>query len=721
VPPDRTLVALRAARQVLLALIIVAIGAVFVQYHASVVAVLVTDLHLNDFGKFYWSARYFLDGLDMYGPSRATYIPVGDGASRHFWNLNPPHFHLLLLPLAPLAPIAAFVVWAIVNAAALAAAVASMTRELGIRWTRWRVLLTLLAVTVLSPSSAVALTGQMTCLLLLAMTVAWRWARRGRWTRAGVLLGVLASVKPFLGVFLIYLAATGRRPAALAMAGAAAACFALGLLVFGVGAHASWLEAASRADWTWGAMNGSIAGLAARVLDESPYFAPLAVAPEAGALIYAAIAAAVAVGSGIVLLRVPPPLAADAAFAVLPPAALLIAPMGWVYYLPLAAPAILALWRSGAVASRVRDAALALAAPGLVLPVGAVLLLRDSAWGTATLGSAYFWTTLWLWIALVAHLGPGGAGAPDPRGRRLLGALAVGYAAAYLALAVAGQQFFIFKTMVMPAFVLYALGQAHARRFAIDWLPFLGATVLFDALRGAIFALVEAGVRPVFVTYAIDLDAWLFGTASVPTAIQAALRSPVLDRVALLVHGSHFVYFLFVGLVIWQARREAFWQYRRVMLGIMGGGLVGYLAMPTAPPWMAARDLWLPPVTHVTAEAYASVPALHAAFDTNPVAAMPSLHAAFPLACAALVWRLFGWRAGALASLYAALVCFSAVYLGEHYLVDLLAGGVLAASAFALLAFPHAPRGDDALPPSLLLGVVLVLAAAVAVVAAGLL
>jgi membrane-associated phospholipid phosphatase len=297
----------------------------------------------------------------------------------------------------------------------------------------------------------------------------------------------------------------------------------------------------------------------------------------------------------------------------------------------------------------------------------------------------------------------------DRQSRRLLSAIVAGYAVAYALLAAAGLQIFIFKTMVMPAFLLYALRQRHARRFAIDWLPFLGATLLFDAVRGGIFQLVDAGVRPVFITYAIDLDARLLGTPSASTALQAALRTAALDRAMVLLHGTHFVYFLFVGLLIWQARRPRFWQYRRVMLGVMAGGLAGYLVIPTAPPWLAAADGFLPAVAHITAGTYASMPELHAAFDTNPVAAMPSLHAAFPVACAVLIWRLFGRRAGALAIVYAVATGVAAVYLGEHYVVDLLAGAALAAAACAAIGWPHIPRADDRLARPVLVSALLAL------------
>jgi len=254
------------------------------------------------------------------------------------------------------------------------------------------------------------------------------------------------------------------------------------------------------------------------------------------------------------------------------------------------------------------------------------------------------------------------------------------------------------------------------RRTAAAWLPFLAATALFNAMRGLIYVLVERDVRPVFVDYAVEADAVLLGVPSVCTWVQAAARTPALDLAMVAVHASHFVYFLVVGALVWRARPDAFWQYRRVLLAVMAGGLAGYVAAPTAPPWMAAELGALPPVAHVKAGVYSAVPALFAAFDTNPVAAMPSLHAAFPVACALLLWRLVSRRAGALAWTYVALVSFASIYLGEHYVVDLVAGGALAVASFVLLRVPPRLAPGDRLGASV--AVSAILAGAAVVVAA---
>jgi hypothetical protein len=70
---------------------------------------------------------------------------------------------------------------------------------------------------------------------------------------------------------------------------------------------------------------------------------------------------------------------------------------------------------------------------------------------------------------------------------------------------------------------------------------------------------------------------------------------------------------------------------------------------------------------------------LYSVFGGNPLAAMPSLHFATSV-MAALLLAEVGPVAGALGFSYAAALGFALVYLGEHYVVDLLAGAALTAA-----------------------------------------
>ena len=94
------------------------------------------------------------------------------------------------------------------------------------------------------------------------------------------------------------------------------------------------------------------------------------------------------------------------------------------------------------------------------------------------------------------------------------------------------------------------------------------------------------------------------------------------------------------------------------------------------PPWLAAQQGRLPPLDVVRAR-FMIAPSLVEAFDTNPVAAMPSLHLAFPVACAYLAWQSLGKYAGVALAAYSIILAWAVMYLGDHYFVDVLAGGAL--------------------------------------------
>jgi hypothetical protein len=115
-------------------------------------------------------------------------------------------------------------------------------------------------------------------------------------------------------------------------------------------------------------------------------------------------------------------------------------------------------------------------------------------------------------------------------------------------------------------------------------------------------------------------------------------------------------------------------------------GLIGYWAVPTAPPWYAAQAGELGPsnpalrrmmLEHGEAFWKGAWTPLYDVLGGNPLAAMPSLHFATSV-MAAHVLGDAGRVQGALGWSYALTLGFALVYLGEHYVVDLLAGLALA-------------------------------------------
>jgi membrane-associated phospholipid phosphatase len=270
----------------------------------------------------------------------------------------------------------------------------------------------------------------------------------------------------------------------------------------------------------------------------------------------------------------------------------------------------------------------------------------------------------------------------DRRAAIALAAIIVTYVVAIGYLAATGRFGFVWKTIIVPVLFLVALVTRRFTPFVKDWSVFLGAVVLFDCFRGLVFSLVLRFRFPFHAAYVVDWDKALLGGKTLPTILQDSLFSGRIgwfEKILVIIHGSHFVFFLLAGIAVWFFRRNEFWRFRRAFISLMVCGISAYFLVPTVPPWMAAAQYHLiPPIRHISFEVYNfAVPSLQRSFDTNPIGAMPSLHTAFPCLCTLVALHHFGRKAIPFA-IYTLSVLFVIGYFGEHYLVDIIAGILLA-------------------------------------------
>jgi PAP2 superfamily len=198
-------------------------------------------------------------------------------------------------------------------------------------------------------------------------------------------------------------------------------------------------------------------------------------------------------------------------------------------------------------------------------------------------------------------------------------------------------------------------------------------------------------VARVRVAYPVNIDRRL-GRGTPPTLrLQRALGTPgsfAWWEKALV--WSHWMWFFFphgtVAYVL-ARHRERFPLAAAQIYATFDLGLIGYWALPTAPPWYAAErglfeDGRTPEVRRMMVEYgeqfwRSGWSPLYGVLAGNPLAAMPSLHFATSVTAAHVLWRT-GPVAGALGWAYALTLGVALVYLGEHYVVDLLAGLALA-------------------------------------------
>jgi hypothetical protein len=391
----------------------ITIVAGLVIWNAMHVYLMAADLHMNDFGKFYYSVVAFMQGQEMYGPNPATLIPVNETSSQHFWNMNPPHFHLLLLPLVLFTPDVALALWMGAGLFCLLISLRLIVREIGLVFTPWTYRLALGGLLSFAGSAAMCITGQLAFLLLLPITLAWINLRRGLWPSAGLYLGLAMSIKPFLLIFLPYMILQRQFRAVATAATMALGCFAAGLLVFGVDAHWSWLGAMASSNWAWAGMNTSTLGLLTRAFAESPNFAPLTVAPACIIPVWLMAAGLVGIVTLVASISDSTATATDRSFALLLLGAQLIGPLGWIYYLWLPLGPMISLstaWWPGWESSRNAVARCPVrwrmglflgSIPGLLWPLQATLLFQPHPVATLSVGSMYFWATFGLWSSTI--------------------------------------------------------------------------------------------------------------------------------------------------------------------------------------------------------------------------------------------------------------------------------------------------------------------------------
>ena len=252
-----------------------------------------------------------------------------------------------------------------------------------------------------------------------------------------------------------------------------------------------------------------------------------------------------------------------------------------------------------------------------------------------------------------------------------------------------GRFFFVTKSTILPLLLVAAVASGRTRLFLRDWLLFLVLLLLFDTLRGSIYVAIFKWDLPWYLGYPIRLEEAILGVPSASHWVhekwpQLVTFTPFRNFMVL-VHASHFLYFLGFGFAVHRLAPNHFARFRGAMIIVMALGLLGYLVVPTVPPWMAANVFGvLPPIERLLDETYNTyVPALLAVAQVNHIAAVPSLHAAFPVTCCAFAVHLLRRRAWPVL-LYTVLTLVSPIYLVEHYAIDVLLGIALGLFAYVM-------------------------------------
>jgi hypothetical protein len=224
--------------------------------------------------------------------------------------------------------------------------------------------------------------------------------------------------------------------------------------------------------------------------------------------------------------------------------------------------------------------------------------------------------------------------------------------------------------------------------FARDWWPALATLLFYTYTRGFADGL---GIAP-HQRMPIVVDRWL-GFGELPTQrLQHWLCGSSCadmgagrwyDTIFTATYATHFVCGLILAVVLWLRNRDQWVMWMRRYLVLNLAGLSIYVVFPMVPPWMASDNgAFSPPIERMTGRG-GSGPGLQLAQlvmgpIANTVAAMPSLHAG--TACLVAFYGIAHLRSRLRWALllYPLTMTTALVYFGEHYVVDALAGALLA-------------------------------------------
>ena len=166
-------------------------------------------------------------------------------------------------------------------------------------------------------------------------------------------------------------------------------------------------------------------------------------------------------------------------------------------------------------------------------------------------------------------------------------------------------------------------------------------------------------------------------------------QSWAVENVRVLVVMMNWVYLitywpviLLAAVVLFNKKRRDYNFYRTVVFVDLAGALLTFMVFPVASPFAIPGVALLDTIQEFGPRFYGSE-------DMDPFynisAAMPSLHFSWTVILAVLFWNtLSGWSR-LLGLLYPVVTFFAIVLTGNHFILDAVAGGALAALAFSVV------------------------------------
>ena len=208
-------------------------------------------------------------------------------------------------------------------------------------------------------------------------------------------------------------------------------------------------------------------------------------------------------------------------------------------------------------------------------------------------------------------------------------------------------------------------------------IPFVALILVYESFRG----IADSLNSHVNYSLAPNIDKFLFG--DLPTIyLQNLLWNGYVRWYDFIFYAPYLLFFIIplgLAILVWKTREKYYWRVVTAYLIVFFAGFLTFLLFPAAPPWLAAQQQHIEPITRISSDVWLALgisdfPSLYNNISPNPVAAIPSLHAAVATLLPLFIFQLYGRRWGVVSVLYPALIYIGVVYQGEHYAFDIIIG-----------------------------------------------
>jgi membrane-associated phospholipid phosphatase len=233
--------------------------------------------------------------------------------------------------------------------------------------------------------------------------------------------------------------------------------------------------------------------------------------------------------------------------------------------------------------------------------------------------------------------------------------------------------------LVLALFTIF-LWWAQDRIFLLKFAPFLLLIMTYESIRNLTLALGTGGLHVSdLIVWEETLSGGIIPSFTLQHALSAQPYTWLVDIVANGFYMTHFFSVIGLGLLLWYTQRDHYWPFLLGLTVLSYAAFLTYVFFPAAPPWWASMYGYLKGQAVNLSHSLLSPDYIVA--TGNPVASMPSLHTAYPFYLFIYCVYLWGKKALPIVILPVG-VAISSLYLGHHYVIDILAGLCYAIVAF---------------------------------------